>query len=148
VNTPQFDWVLHRGVTHHPQPVPPIYQPEMPAKVIVHTLEHPRRQVLVGLPTVATIWANRLAPRLLDRYLARGNVEAQQNPAKDPPGASSNLWEPLPGDHGAHGSFDDSAHRGTPTALPASHGALLGWAGAGAVLAAAGSAIRRVRARN
>jgi NAD(P)-dependent dehydrogenase (short-subunit alcohol dehydrogenase family) len=148
VNTPQFDWVLHRGVEHHPQPVPPIYQPEVPARVIAQVLDRPRRQALVGLPTFLTIWADRLAPSLLDRYLARTNVEAQQNEAKDPPGAEANLWDPLPGDHGAHGSFDDSAHRGRPTAWLSAHGGPMHWAGAGAVLAAAGTVVRRARARS
>jgi NAD(P)-dependent dehydrogenase (short-subunit alcohol dehydrogenase family) len=147
VNTPQFDWVLHRGVKHHPQPVPPIYQPEVPALAIVHTIEHPRRERLVGWPTFLTIWANRFAPGLLDHYLARTNVKAQQNAAKDPPGRQSNLWQPVSGDHGAHGSFDDEAKRGGPTAWAATHD-ILGWATAGAVLVSAGAAVKRARGRS
>jgi NAD(P)-dependent dehydrogenase (short-subunit alcohol dehydrogenase family) len=67
MNTPQFDWVLHRGITHHPMPVPPIYQPEVAARAVAHVAEHPRRTMWVGLPTVLTILANRVAPSLLDR---------------------------------------------------------------------------------
>lgn len=148
VNTPQFDWVLHRGMRHHPQPVPPIYQPEVPAAAIVHAVEHPRRQVLVGWPTFLTVWANRFAPGLLDRYLARTNVDAQQNPEKDPPSRNTNLWKPVPGDHGAHGSFDDVAKDGGPTAWVAEHGGALNWVGAGAVVAAAGEVLRRARGRS
>lgn len=150
VNTPQFDWVLHRGIKHHPQPVPPIFQPELPGEVIAHVVEHPRRQVLLGSRTLAAVWLNRLVPGLLDRFLAHGNVKAQQNPDKDPPGRRTNLWHPLPGDHGAHGSFDDEAHAGTATGWVTKH-APLGWASAGAVAATAAaatvarSAVRRAR---
>ncbi len=60
VNTPQFDWVLHRGVDHHRMPVPPIYRPEVCARAIVHVAEHPRRTMWVGLPTALTILGNRV----------------------------------------------------------------------------------------
>jgi NAD(P)-dependent dehydrogenase (short-subunit alcohol dehydrogenase family) len=48
LNTPQFGWVrtdLHR----HPQPVPPIYQPEVAARAIAWAAEHPKRELWVGL---------------------------------------------------------------------------------------------------
>jgi len=114
VNTPQFDWVLRRGIRHHPQPVPPIYQPEVAARAIARVAEHPRRSTWVGLPTYATILGNRFAPALIERYLARTNVKAQQAPDHDPPGRSTDLWEPVPGDHGAHGDFDARAHDRSP----------------------------------
>ena len=110
VNTPQFDWVLHRGIDHHPQPVPPIYQPEIPAEAIAHVAEHPRRTMLVGFPTVLTIVGNRIAPWFLDLYLARTNVKAQQSAEHDPPGSETNVWEPVYGrEVAAHGVFDDKA---------------------------------------
>jgi short-subunit dehydrogenase len=90
VNTPQFDWVLHRGVDHHPMPVPPIYQPEVAARAVAHVAEHPRRTTWVGLPTALTILGNRVAPALLDWYLAKTNVKGQQSPQHDPPGGQSN----------------------------------------------------------
>jgi hypothetical protein len=65
-----LDWVLHRGIDHHPMPVPPIYQPEVCARAVAHGAEHPRRTMWVGLPTALTILANRAAPALLDHYLA------------------------------------------------------------------------------
>jgi NAD(P)-dependent dehydrogenase (short-subunit alcohol dehydrogenase family) len=110
VNTPQFGWVLRRGMRHHPQPVPPVYQPEVAARAIVHVAEHPRRSTWVGLPTYGTILANRFAPGLIEWYLARTNIQAQQAPEHDPPGRRTDLWEPVAGDHGAHGVFDDKAH--------------------------------------
>ena len=110
VNTPQFDWVLHRGMEHHPQPVPPIYQPEIAAEAIAHVAEHPRRGMWVGMPTVMTILGNRLAPWLLDRYLAKTNVTAQQSAEHDPPGSETNVWEPAyGGEVAAHGVFDAKA---------------------------------------
>jgi NAD(P)-dependent dehydrogenase (short-subunit alcohol dehydrogenase family) len=76
VNTPQFDWVLHRGMDHHPMPVPPIYQPEVCARAIAHLAERPRRTMHVGMPTMLTILGNKVAPGLVDRYLGATNVEA------------------------------------------------------------------------
>ncbi len=143
VNTPQFDWVLHRGIDHHPQPVPPIYQPEVAARAIAHVARHPRRSMLVGLPTVLTVLGNRIAPALLDRYLARSNVEAQQSPPHDPPGQAANTWEPVGGrEIAAHGSFDDEAHAHSAQLWLSRHRGLVGAAVLGAVAAAAARATR------
>src|SRR5215831_642450 len=108
VNTPQFSWVRSR-LPNHPQPVPPIYQPEVAARAVVFAADHPRRkQYWVGASTAATILANRVAPAFLDRYLARTGYRSQQTGEREPrrPG---NLWEPVdkPGgdDHRAHGEF-------------------------------------------
>ena len=144
VNTPQFDWVLHRGIDTHPQPVPPIYQPEVAARAVVHVAEHPRRTTMVGLPTLLTALGNRVAPWLLDRFLARTNVEAQQNPDKGRPSETVNLWEPVPGDHGAHGAFDDSAHAHSPQAILGRHRG----AAVVAALAVAGTAVTTARRRS
>src|ERR1700756_3913139 len=78
VNTPQFSWVRSR-LPRHPQPVPPVYQPEMAARGVVFAADHPQRRVyFVGGTTAATILANRVAPALLDRYLARTGYSSQQ----------------------------------------------------------------------
>jgi NAD(P)-dependent dehydrogenase (short-subunit alcohol dehydrogenase family) len=113
VNTPQFDWVLSR-LPRHPQPVPPIFQPEVAAKAVVHAADHPcRREYWIGGSTVGTLVANKLMPGLLDRYLARTGYEAQQTDQPADPDRPVNLWEPVDGhggrDFGAHGSFDDEA---------------------------------------
>jgi NAD(P)-dependent dehydrogenase (short-subunit alcohol dehydrogenase family) len=109
VNTPQFDWVrtrLHR----HPQPVPPVYQPEVAARAIVFAAQHPRREMWVGLPTVYTILGERVVSGLMDRYLARTNIGAQEAKQPiDPAERPDNLFAPPPGDPGAHGAFDDKA---------------------------------------
>jgi short-subunit dehydrogenase len=127
LNTPQFDWVLHRGVRHHPMPVAPIYQPEVAARAIAHVAEHPRRSMWVGLPTALTVLGNRVAPALLDRYLARSNVKGQQSPEHDPPGGQANTWQPVyGGDVAAHGSFDDMAHAHSPAAWASRNRTLVG----------------------
>jgi NAD(P)-dependent dehydrogenase (short-subunit alcohol dehydrogenase family) len=114
VNTPQFSWVRSR-LPRHPQPVPPIYQPEVAARAIVRAAGRPsRREYLVGASTKATVLANRLVPGLLDRYLARTGFDSQQTSEPEPLDRPDNLWQPqdqLAGtDHGAHGEFDDKAH--------------------------------------
>jgi NAD(P)-dependent dehydrogenase (short-subunit alcohol dehydrogenase family) len=111
VNTPQFSWVLSR-LPRRPQPVPPIYQPEVAAQGVVFAAGHPdRKEHWVGASTVATIVAQRLAAPLLDRYLARTGYDSQQTKEQATPGQPANLWQPVdqsPGsDHGAHGDFDD-----------------------------------------
>ena len=115
VNTPQFDWVLHRGIDHHPMPVPPIYQPEVAGRAVAHVAEHPRRVMWVGLSTALTVLGNRVAPVLLDHFLARTNVQGQQSPDHDPPARQSNTWEPVYGaEVQARGSFDDKAYASSP----------------------------------
>ena len=142
-NTPQFSWVRTR-LHHHPQPVPPIYQPEVAARAIAWAAEHPRRELWVGLPTVYTIVGEKLVPGLMDRYLARTNLEAQQRQdiPIDPETRTDNLFSPPPGDPGAHGIFDAEAHARSPQAWLARHKRPL-LAGAAAVGAAAVGAVRR-----
>ncbi|ARP85810.1 SDR family oxidoreductase [Bordetella genomosp. 9] len=108
LNTPQFDWAECR-MPFAPQPVPPIFQPEVAAHAIVWAARHRRREVYVGMPTIKAIIANKLFPGLLDRYLARTNYAAQQRKPITPPPKTSNLWRPVRGLHAAHGSFDSRA---------------------------------------
>lgn len=115
VNTPQFSWVLSR-LPNKPQPVPPIYQPEVAARAVTYAADHPgRKQYWAGGSTAATLLANKIAPSLLDRYLGRTGFSSQQTDEPADPDRPVNLWEPLDGrrrhDFGAHGDFDDQAHR-------------------------------------
>lgn len=105
-NTPQFTWSRSR-MPRRARPVAPVFAPEIAAEAIVWAAEHPRRQVLVGSPTLRTIWGNRAAPGLVDRYLARNGYEAQMTDDPEDPDRPDNLWDPLPGDHGARGPFDE-----------------------------------------
>jgi NAD(P)-dependent dehydrogenase (short-subunit alcohol dehydrogenase family) len=108
LNTPQFEWGRTK-LTRRPQPVPPIYQPEVAAAAIVYAAEHRRRELYVAGPTVQTVWGERLAPGLLDHYLARTGVDAQQTSEPVEPDRADNLDAPAPGDWGAHGTFGDRA---------------------------------------
>jgi len=104
VNTPQFEHCVAR-MPNEPQPVPPIYEPEVAARAIVWAARYPRREYWVGASTVGTILGNRVIPGLLDRYLARTNYKAQQTDRPLAPGRRGNLWGPVPGDPGVHGEF-------------------------------------------
>jgi short-subunit dehydrogenase len=113
VNTPQFSWNKTR-LPRHPQPVPPIYQPEVAAEAVHFAAHHRRRELIVGWPTVLAIYGDRVAPGLGDRYLADQGYDAQQTDEPVPPDRPNNLWEPLPGDWGAHGRFDDRSTSSSP----------------------------------
>ncbi|MBA2454617.1 MAG: SDR family oxidoreductase [Chloroflexia bacterium] len=113
LNTPQFGWVKSR-LPNKPQPVPPIYQPEIAAEAIVWSAHNKRRELLVGGPTQIAVNGNKIAPAFGDWYLAQGGYESQQGPEPTEPDRQHNLWEPVPGDHGAHGSFDDMSRTSSP----------------------------------
>jgi short-subunit dehydrogenase len=108
VNTPQFR-IQRSKLDHKAQPVPPIYQPELAAEAIWHAAHHRRRQVWVGLPTVYTILGERLAAPLLDAFLGKTGFKSQQVDEPETQDRPDNLYDPVPGDHGSHGAFDDKA---------------------------------------
>ena len=108
VNTPQFDWSMNK-MGRKARPVAPIYEPEVPARAIFFAATHRRRQVWVGYPTVQAILANRIAPGLIDWYLAKVGYSGQLTDETLPPNAPANLFEAVPGDYGAHGRFDSSS---------------------------------------
>jgi NAD(P)-dependent dehydrogenase (short-subunit alcohol dehydrogenase family) len=114
MNTPQFDWVLSR-LPRRPQPVPPIYQPEVAADAVVFTADHPTRELWVGETTTAALLADRMVPgTLVDRYLSRTAIDGQQTDEPADADRPVNLWQPVPGDHGAHGAFDHRSHGQSP----------------------------------
>jgi short-subunit dehydrogenase len=121
VNTPQFNWNLNK-MARHPMPVPPIFQPELPAKAIVFLAEHPRRNMWVGISTAYTILGERIAPKLLDVYLGRTGVKSQQTGGRQPRWGS-NVFEAQDdqSDRGSHGGFDDQAHAGDPMLWASMH---------------------------
>jgi NAD(P)-dependent dehydrogenase (short-subunit alcohol dehydrogenase family) len=140
LNTPQFEWSRAR-LPHAPQPVPPIFQPEVAARAIVWAAQVRKREVYVGGPTVMAIIGNKLAPGLGDRNLARTGIEAQQT-AEPLEERADNLFEPVAGDHGAHGRFGDRARSHSLQLLLSRHrraAAALAVVGAGA----AGALLRR-----
>ncbi len=140
VNTPQFDVVRSR-LPNHPQPVPPIYQPEVIARAVLRVAEHPRREPWIGWSAVKAIVGQRVIPGLLDRYLGRIGYSAQQTDEPVPPDRPDNVDAPLPGDRGAHGGFDARARdRSLEQWLSRHRGAV-----AAALAAAAGLAVVGLR---
>jgi hypothetical protein len=113
LNTPQFDWCRSK-LPNKAQPVPPIYQPEIAAQAIVFASKNKRREIYVGLPTVIAIMGNKLFPRLGDWYLGKTGVKGQQTQEKADHNKPDNLYEPVGGDPGAHGRFDDRSHGFSP----------------------------------
>ncbi len=105
VNTPQFDWALNK-LGHRSQPVPPVFQPEVPARAILFAATAKRREIWVGSPTVVAILANRIGPGIADRYLAKAGYTGQITDQPQPKDAPNNLFEPVPGEFSAHGRFD------------------------------------------
>lgn len=145
LNTPQFDWCRAR-VSRKPQPVPPIFEPEVAARAIVWAARHRRREIFVGSSTVAAIWGNRLAAPLLDRYLARYAYRAQLAPEPIEPDRRDNLWQTVPGDHGAHGRFTPRASRSSRELWLTTHRRMLfGACAAGAGLLWLATRARRSR---
>ena len=143
LNTPQFTWARTR-MPREPQPVPPIYQPEVAAKAIVWAARNPRRELMVAWPTVKAIMGNAVAPGLADRYLARSGYDAQQRDEPHDPSRPDNLFEPVDADEdrGVHGPFDEEARRGSLQAAASRHRRSLG---IGALASLAGLAVLRRR---
>jgi NAD(P)-dependent dehydrogenase (short-subunit alcohol dehydrogenase family) len=130
VNTPQFSWVLSR-LPRHPQPVPPIYQPEVAARGVLYAADHPgRKQYWVGDSTLVTLLGQKVVAPLLDRYLGRTGYDSQQTEEHVSRDRPNNLWQPLdqePGtDHGPRGQFDDKAHTHSPQLWASQHPAVSG----------------------
>ena len=128
INTPQFDWALNK-MGRKAKPVAPIFQPEVPARAILFAATNHRRDIWLGIPTIKAILANRIAPGLIDRYLARTGYSGQLSDQRLPADAPSNLFEPVPGDYGAHGRFDSRATDSTWTMFTDRHRTAF-WAGA------------------
>jgi hypothetical protein len=136
VNTPQFDWVKSR-MPREPQPVGPIFQPEVAARAVYWAAHNERRELYVGWPTVKAIVGNKLAPELADWYVAHKAYEEQQTDEPVAPDRRDNLWAPLPGDHGARGRFDDRASDTSAQLWATTHRGLFALAGFAALVGAA-----------
>jgi short-subunit dehydrogenase len=104
-NTPQFDWAKSR-LANKSQPLPPVFQPEIAAQAILWAARHPKREWLVGWPSIKAIWGNRVWPSFVDWYLAKTGYTGQQSDEPRGTNESGNLWHSLDGDFGAHGRFD------------------------------------------
>jgi NAD(P)-dependent dehydrogenase (short-subunit alcohol dehydrogenase family) len=142
LNTPHFS-VVRTRLPRHPKPVPPIFQPELAARGVALAAEHPRRELWVAGSTARALLGNKIAPGLLDRYLARSGYDSQQTDVPVERARPDNLADPLPGDRGAHGIFDGEARSRSGQFLALAHRRLF----AGAALAAGAAFLLRRTAR-
>ena len=108
-NTPQFEWG-RTNIDKRPRPMGKIFQPELAARAVYFAATHRRREVWVGWPAAQAIVGTKFIPGILDEMLGRTAVDGQHTNEPLPPGRKDNLWEPVAGDHGAHGKFDRLAH--------------------------------------
>jgi NAD(P)-dependent dehydrogenase (short-subunit alcohol dehydrogenase family) len=135
MNTPQFSWCKTK-MPNQPQPVPPIYQPEVAARAVYYTAHSRRRELLVGLSTVIVVQGNKVLPALGDWYLARTGYKGQQTKKPISPNRKDNLYDPVPGDHGAHGDFNDRSRGRSLQVWLDTHVNVVAMAGAGIATAA------------
>jgi len=142
INTPQFD-TARQYIGYQPQPVPPIYQPEQFADAVVHCFEHPIRELPLGWGAQKLLWGQKLAPRAGDLILRRTGWKGQHTGEPKPIGSPDNLFEPLPGDRGAHGRFDERSRRSTLWTSLRLRRWLVGSAAAAAAVPAARALVRR-----
>lgn len=113
MNTPQFSWCRAK-LSNHPQPVPPIFEPEVAARAIYWAAHHRKRELYVGFSTNKAIYAQAVAPGLADRYLGRSGYESQQTKEPVAPGRPDNLFESVPGDWATHGVFSERSSAASP----------------------------------
>jgi short-subunit dehydrogenase len=143
VNTPQFEWCETR-MPDHPQPVPPIFQPEVPAEAVHYAAHHRRREVYVGMSTMRAIVGTKIAPRLADAYLARTGYESQQIQGRPvAPGRPSNLFAPVRGGAATHGIFDERARTHSTQLWATTHRPLVAGALIGAAMLAGAARLAR-----
>jgi NADP-dependent 3-hydroxy acid dehydrogenase YdfG len=137
VNTPQFNWCRTK-LPDHPQPAPPIYQPEVPAEAVYWAAHHRRRELDVGGSAVKAIFGNKLSPRFADWYLARTGYKSQQIEDMPVNGRRDNLFDPVPDEAATHGMFDAQAHDRSYQLWANTHRPLVASALIGVAAAAAG----------
>jgi NAD(P)-dependent dehydrogenase (short-subunit alcohol dehydrogenase family) len=145
VNTTQFGWVKSR-LPRKPKPIGKIYQPEVAAHAIYWAAHHRRRELYVGTSAAEVIVGNKIVPSVLDEYLGKIGYSGQQTSEPKDANRRDNLWEPLPGDHGAHGTFDAESLDSSKELWLAKNRNLLGLAVAG--VGAAGLALLLKRDKN
>lgn len=120
LNTTQFDWVKSR-LPNKARPMGTVFQPEVAARAIKYAATHNRREIFVAFPTFQAIIGNKFFPGILDRMMAKNGFEGQQTDQPEDPNRKHNLWEPVPGNHSAHGRFDDIAKKSSPALWMSMH---------------------------
>jgi len=120
LNTTQFDWVKSR-LPNKARPMGTVFQPEVAARAIKYAATHNRREIFVAFPTFQAIIGNKFFPGILDRMMAKNGIKGQQTDQREDPNRKYNLWEPVPGNHSAHGRFDDIAKDSSPALWMSMH---------------------------
>ncbi|MEP6467690.1 MAG: SDR family oxidoreductase [Parafilimonas sp.] len=113
MNTTQFGFVKSY-LPNKPKPMGIIYEPEAAANAVLYAAMHNEREIFYGYSTYKTILGNKVLPGYLDKYLAETGFKGQQTNEKENADREDNLWKPIPGDHGAKGSFDKKAMHFSP----------------------------------
>lgn len=144
LNTPQFGWVKNK-LLHKAQPVPPMYQPEVAGEAIFWAVHHYRRELNVGLSTSIVLLGNTFFPGFGDWYLGKTGYKGQQTQEPADPNNPYNLWEPVSGDHGAHGTFDKRSHETSIQLWATTHRGFLTLVGASLASLVGAALFRRVR---
>ncbi|MHB0776444.1 SDR family oxidoreductase [Halomonas sp. WWR20] len=147
LNTPQFDWCKSH-LPRRARPVAPVYQPEVGARAVYWSAHHRRRQLYVGLSSVLTIWGNKLAPGLMDRFMAKTAVSGQQTSEPQDSARPDNLWQPVKGEVGARGRFGHEAHDRSVQQWVTTHRRQIGLAAGAALLVGAAACGARHRQRD
>lgn len=145
-NTPQFDWAKNL-TPRRAEPVPPVFQPELAAHAIVWAASQRRREVYVGWPALKAVLANKLAPGLLDRILAKEGYSGQLTSEPKPADACENLYAPCDTNPGAHGRFDATAREHSVQWWMTSHRAAVLTAAAGCALLLTLASLKQRRSR-
>lgn len=114
LNTTQFGWVKSR-LPNKARPMGAVFQPEVAARAIAYASTHNRREIFVAYPTFQAIIGNKFFPGILDRMMGKTGIDGQQTDEPEDPNRPNNLWEPVPGNHSAHGTFDKIAKSKSPT---------------------------------
>lgn len=121
-NTPQFVWCKSR-LPNMPQPVPPIYDPDVVGEAVTYIADHYRRELYVGWITFVIITGNKFFPALGDWYLGKTGYKSQQTNQPANPNRPNDLWEPVDKDkdYGARGVFSDRAISRSPQVWADTH---------------------------
>src|SRR5581483_6479306 len=94
-----------------PQPVPPIYEPEVAARAIVTASESRKREFFVGAPTVIAVEGTKALAGAGDRYLGATGYDSQMTKEPLTPNRQDNLFAAVSGDFAAEGRFGGKQYK-------------------------------------
>jgi NAD(P)-dependent dehydrogenase (short-subunit alcohol dehydrogenase family) len=89
-----------------PQPIPPVYTPDVVARAILAAAEQPTRDLIVGGMGKVVSLGEKLAPQLTDKYMERTTFDSQKTAIQAAADRPSNLYQPVEHDGGERGHFE------------------------------------------